>query len=121
MRTSWILVLAVVFASGGVSGFFVGRSQAVRRPGELPTREEVLEAFVREVGLDSEQKKVFEQIFNMNHPRFVAIKSRVEPELAAVRSDVRAQLRATLRDDQQKARFDAYCNLRDRQRDESMR
>lgn len=120
MRAWTFLFLLVAFGSGAASGFFVGRSQAPRGTGALPTRAEVLDAFVREVGLDSRQRGEFEKIFEANHERFTSIKRRVEPELAAVRSDVRTQLRALLREDQ-KPRFDRYCNERDRQRDENMR
>jgi|SRR5271155_1578947 len=119
MRTSLIL-LAIVFTSGALSGFFVGRSQAVHHKGDLPSREEILDRFTHEVGLDSEQAATFDRIFTQSHQRFVTVKMKVEPELAVIRSDVRAQLRATLRSDQ-KPLFDAYCDLRDRQRDASMR
>lgn len=120
MRAWTVLFLVVAFASGAASGFFVGRSQAPRGSGSLPNRAEVLDAFVREVGLDAQQRAQFEKLFEANHDRFTSIKRRVEPELAAVRSDVRTQLRALLREDQ-KQRFDRYCNERDRQRDENMR
>ncbi len=109
----------IVFASGAATGFIVGRSQAPPS-GDLPTRSDVLDAFEREVGLDADQKATFKKIFDTNHPRFREIKLRSESELAPIRSEVRAQLRAVLREDQ-KPRFDSYCNKRDRQRDESMR
>jgi hypothetical protein len=120
MRAWTVLFLVVAFASGAASGFFVGRTQAPRCNGALPSRAEVLAAFVREVGLDGQQRVEFEKVFEANHDRFTSIKRRVEPELAAVRSDVRTQLRSLLREDQ-KPRFDKYCNERDRQRDETMR
>lgn len=119
MRPWTAIFFVVVFASGGLSGFFIGRSQPARS-GEIPNRKEVLEAFTREVGLDPVQRASYEKIFETNHSRFVTVKLRVEPELAALRSDVRTQLRAVLRDEQ-KQRFDEYCGKRDRQRDESMR
>jgi hypothetical protein len=117
----WIpLFFVVVFVSGAASGYFVGRSQVTPRTGDVPNRREVLEAFVREVGLDPEQRASFEKVFDTNHSRFVSVKLRVEPELAALRSEVRTHLRGLLRDEQ-KPRFDQYCNKRDRQRDENMR
>jgi hypothetical protein len=119
MRATW-LVFVLVFVSGSLSGFFFGRGQAPHPAGDIPSRKEILDRFQREVGLDSEQRATFEHIVESNHARFVTVKSRVEPDLAVIRSDVRAQLRGVLRD-QQKPLFDAYCRERDRQRDESMR
>jgi hypothetical protein len=120
MRPWTVILFIAVFASGATSGFFVGRSQAARNTGNIPNRTEVLDAFVREVGLDPEQRAAFKRIFDTNHPRVVTIKLRAEAELAPIRSEVRTELRSLLRDDQ-KPRFDDYCNRRDRQRDESMR
>jgi hypothetical protein len=120
MRASW-LIFVIVFASGALSGFFFGRGQTSRpSTGDMPSRKEILDRFQREVGLDAEQRASFDRIVDANHARFVAVKLRVEPDLAVLRSDVRTQLRAVLRD-QQKPLFDAYCRERDRQRDESMR
>jgi hypothetical protein len=119
VRTTWIL-LVIAFVSGALSGFFVGRSQAVHHQGDLPSRDEILDRFVDECGLDHEQRATFQRIFDENHPRFVTVKMSIEPALAALRSEVRVTLRETLREDQ-KRRFDAYCAERDRQRDANMR
>jgi hypothetical protein len=120
MRTSWAL-LVLVFVSGALSGFFVGRGQLTRHMGDAPTREEVLARWAYECHLDPDQKATFEGIMKESHTRVAALKKAFDEEkVAPIRSDVRAKLRAVLRDEQ-KPLFDAYCKERDRQRDESMR
>jgi hypothetical protein len=120
MRPWTAIFFVVVFVSGALSGFFVGRAQPAPRSTDLPRWKDTLEAYDREVGLDAGQRASFEKIFTANHPRFNTVKRTIEPELATLRSDVRTQLRAVLREEQ-RPRFDQYCSKRDRQRDESMR
>ena|SRR5581483_6614709 len=119
MRPWTVIFFVLAFASGAASGFFVGRSQVPNRSVDIPTRDELLDAWAHEVGLDSEQKAAFKKIFDENHQRVTTIKQRAEAEIAPIRSEVRPKLRALLREDQ-KPRFDQYCEKRDRQRRESM-
>ena len=116
----WIAGLALLmFVSGAASGFAVGRSDLlVRRGGDIPTRREMLDACAREVGLDAVQRARFDQISDANHERFVKVRARIEPDLAEIRSDVRAQMRVVLTDDGQRSRFDAFFQRRDKQRAE---
>ncbi len=120
MRTTGILLL-LVFVSGALSGFFVGRGQMTRHKGDAPTRDEVLDRWEYECHLDPEQKASFKRIMQESHAKVAVMKKAFDEEkIAPIRSDVRTTLRGVLREEQ-KALFDAYCKERDRQRDESMR
>jgi hypothetical protein len=107
--TGFLVLLA--FASGAASGFVVGR-------GPQPTaglargRVAVLAEIDRDVLPTPEQHRKIEEIMERNHSRFLAVRSKVEPELAAIRSDVRAQIGEVL-DPERRARFEAYCARRD--------
>ena len=120
MRTTGALLL-LVFVSGALSGFFVGRGQLTRHKGDAPTREEVLDRWEYECHLDAGQKASFERIMKESHAKVALLKKAFDEErVAPIRSDVRTNLRGVLREEQ-KPLFDAYCKERDRQRDESMR
>src|SRR5579863_4067477 len=92
------LLALLAFASGGASGYFVGRGQ-VRSAGEIPPRREAIQAFEHEVGLDAGQCEKAEKVFDEYHPRFSAIKLSIEPQLAPLRSEVRTQIGTLLRED----------------------
>jgi hypothetical protein len=113
LRLASIGFFLLALGSGLVSGFIVGRSDTARRPGDVPSRVEIVDGLQQEVGLDAEQRARVEKIYHDNHGRFVTVRARIEPELAAIRSDVRAQMRACLREEQL-APFDAYCAARDK-------
>ena len=114
------MLLVLVFVSGALSGFFVGRGQTIRHKGEDPTREEILDRWEYECQLDPEQKSAFDRIFREYHPRFATVKKTIEPELAIIRSEVHDKLRTTLQGEQG-PRFEAYWNERSRQRDAKLR
>ncbi|HZV00057.1 MAG TPA: hypothetical protein VFF73_25295 [Planctomycetota bacterium] len=114
-----VLLALLAFASGGASGYFVGRGQA-RPMGEIPSRRETIDAFERAVGLDVGQCAQAEKILDEYHPRFSKIKMTIEPDLAILRSEVRTQIATILREDQ-KDRYHAWCVKHDAQRDANIK
>jgi hypothetical protein len=113
--TAALVILA--FASGGASGFVVGRSAlATRGAVEVQTWDDVLAGLTRECGLSADQRTKFDQIRNQYHPRAVAVKQSFAGDLATIRSDVRGAMRAIL-DDGQKRLFDDWCRRRDASRE----
>ncbi len=105
-RANATILLVLAFASGFASGIVVTGSRPSRSALDQATRRERLTAIEDEVGLDPDQRKRFEEISDKNHERFLAVTRSVAPDLAAIRSDVRSQMR-TLMTDEQRRRFDA--------------
>lgn len=110
-----VLLAVLLSASMAVSGFIVGAHSASRSASDIPTRQETLDSMADEVGLDSKQRARVREISDRYHDRMQAVRRSVASELAAIRSDVRAETREIMTDEQ-KQRFDAYCARRDRQR-----
>jgi hypothetical protein len=117
-RVALVILVALAFASGMGSGFVLGRNRAPRLT-DIPKRHDVLAALAEEVGATPEQARRLVEVSDRNHERVAHVRSNVCGELAAIRSDVRAQMRAVLETDEQKRRYDAFCARRDAQREEA--
>jgi hypothetical protein len=117
-RADALIVGVLAVASAAASGFVVGRKTAVPDPVHLTTRKELHDSLAAEVGLDAEQRRLLDEITDRNHERKLKIEQSVQPQLDAIRAEVRSQLKAMLRDDQ-KPRFDAWCARRDAERAKS--
>jgi hypothetical protein len=110
-RAAAVFLVLLAFASGAASGFVLGRGP--QAPAGLARgRAAVLAEIDRDVEPTPEQHRQIDAIMERNHSRFLAVRSKVEPELATIRSDVRAQIREVL-DPERRARFEAYCAHRD--------
>jgi hypothetical protein len=114
MRVETALILLLAVGSAGASGFVVGVHHG-RRASDIPTRQETLEAMADEVGLDQDQRAKVRAVSDRFLPRMLGVRASVASEIAAIRSETRAETRAVMNPEQQ-ARFDAYCARRDEQR-----
>jgi hypothetical protein len=115
MSRQLLILVLLVGASAGVSGFILGRHSPTRRVTDIPTRQETLDAMADEVGLDASQRSRIREISDRYQDRNTALRRTVADEVATIRSSVRADTRAIM-SDEQKHRFDAYCKRRDEQR-----
>src|SRR5438093_5665593 len=109
MRSATAAALVLLaLASGGASGFIVGRARPAPSALEIPTRHEKIDALALELGLDAEQRHRFEEISDRTNARLHEVNQGVEPAIAAIRSDARAEMRGLLVG-KQVERFDAFC------------
>ena len=120
MRADQVALVAMFVASVGVSSFILGRNAPVRRATDIPTRQEVIDAMAEEVGLDEGQRRSVREIQDRYHDQLLKLQKTVEPDIARIRSEVRADTRKLLNPEQQ-WRFDVYCERRDHQRAEADR
>jgi hypothetical protein len=115
-RASTVLLVFLAFGSGLGSGAIIARSRLGHGGGDIPTRFDVLDAMASEVGLSSEQKAKCLAIQERHHPRVSALKASIANDLAAIRSDARAEMRSVCDTPEQRERFERFCARRDAQR-----
>ena len=96
MRAESALISLMVLGSASVASFIVGRNYPVRRATDIPARAEVLEAMADEIGLDTAQRTKIREISDSYHDRLLALQKSVDPSLAAIRSEVRAETQSRL-------------------------
>jgi hypothetical protein len=113
-RGTIVLLVLIAFASGAASGgLFVARTAP---PIPVGARgRQTLDEIMREVQPTDPQREQIARLIDEYHPRYAAVRARIEPEVAVIRSELRSKIRASL-DAEQAARFDDYCRRRDEQR-----
>jgi hypothetical protein len=117
MRNGYALVFLLLgFGSGAATATIYCRSHPDRTATYIPSRSEQVDAMADEIGLDEAQRARVHEISNRTHGDLAKIRESVAPALAAIRSDVRSQIRAVLTNDEQRRKFDTYCTRRDLQR-----
>src|SRR5581483_9879369 len=114
-RDHGVVLALLLAASAAASGFVVGRHHPARRATDIPTRVEAVDAMADEVGLDEAQRAQVIAISDRHSAAMSEVRHKVAPEIATIRSQVRAETRAIM-NDAQKRRFDEYCARRDAQR-----
>lgn len=109
------LLVLIGFVSGALSATCVWKRVPARSPTDIASRTEHLDALAEEIALDAQQRARLREISDRSHQDVVRLQTGFAPALAAIRSDVRSQIRAMLTREQQ-SRFEAYCARRDAQR-----
>ena len=104
----------LAFGSGAATSYVALRSGAPRVT-DIPTRTATIDAMADEVGLDLAQRASAHAVSDRHAERLRQVRQRAAPDLAAIRSDVRGEIRASL-DEGQRRRFEAFCARRDQQR-----
>ena len=108
----WIILsLVIVFIAGGVCGVLFqehildkkGRDSRGRRGSpHFPT----LEIMAKELNLTSGQQDQIKELFNSNEEHFRALRKEIHKNLATIRSQMIADIKNVLKEDQ-KAKFEA--------------
>jgi len=114
-----VVVFLLGVLVGGVAthvwGYRVwGHTGDARRPG-LPSRNQVISDFTRELQLTPDQQKQLGTIIDQTRAKWTALYAPLQPEHEKIRQEGRNEIRAILTTEQQ-AKFDAFMQRLDEQR-----
>lgn len=118
MTPSWkrLLPAIALFALGAAAGSWAQRLHGRRHHGAPPDPARIVARLDRELGLDPAQKAAILKSLVARRPEVEALHKRTFEQMEALLASIHAELRTTLRPDQQ-ARFDAFSEkMRERRR-----
>jgi Spy/CpxP family protein refolding chaperone len=106
-----ILTLVIVFIAGGVCGILFQEHILDKRRSDSSRRQKsphfpTLEIMAKELNLTSGQQDKIKELFNSNEEHFRALRKEIHQDLATIRSQMIADIKRVL-DEEQNKKFEA--------------